>query len=347
MRTTPEIVLAALAASLLAGCNIVGETDAEPLDAQVIHPGGAVLQPRAIRTGDSRTEVSVRIINGRDRDIELNAGNEQSYLLTDQGEKLLLVAPATNPRLSVPPGQTIDASLIFAGQADGSSVVMILNERSRADNVNTASPRFQISLPLERAGRGALAEQSALSGMRPNAVSQLRPRTSPGSGLGGAGQSVSELRVVEALETELGAVDTERGTMVSLAGDVTFDFDKATIRQKAGATLDSLAQLILASRDGAITIEGHTDARGDDDYNQRLSEERAEAVASYLATKGVPEARLRTRGLGASRPVAPNASADGSDDEAGRQRNRRVEVILPGRMQSEGNEPRSRLEPAS
>ena len=68
---------------------------------------------------------------------------------------------------------------------------------------------------------------------------------------------------------------------------------------------------------------------GDDAYNKRLSEQRAAAVKAYLATKGVPEGRVRTIGLGELRPTAPNAQPDGTDDEAGRQRNRRVEVILP------------------
>lgn len=348
MRRVPHALLAATAIPLLlAGCNIVGgEAEGERLDTQLIHPGGVVLQVLSARMGDMRTEVSVRILNGRDREIELNNGNEQSYLLTGEGEKLLLVAPPANPSLSIPAGQTIDASLIFAGEPSGDAAILILNERSRADNVNTTSPRFEVSLPLAGAGRGTPPEQSALSAMRPNAASQLRPRSASGSGLAGAGQGVSELRVVEALRTELGAVDTERGTMVLLAGDVTFDFDEATIRQGARSTLDSLAELILASGNGTIAIEGHTDSRGEAAYNQRLSEERAKAVARYLATKGVPASRLETEGLGAARPAAPNTRPDGSDDEAGRQRNRRVEVILPDDAQPAGGGTQSRLEPA-
>jgi outer membrane protein OmpA-like peptidoglycan-associated protein len=88
--------------------------------------------------------------------------------------------------------------------------------------------------------------------------------------------------------------------------------------------------LIGAGGEGSISIEGHTDSRGDDAYNQRLSLARAEAVKAYLVEKGVAAGRLRTVGLGETRPVAPNANADGSDNEAGRQQNRRVEVILPG-----------------
>lgn len=344
-------LVATLAAPLLLlGCDLVGSGKGAPLDIQLVHPGGVVLQVLSARIGDERTEVSFRIVNGRDREVELNGGREQSYLLSDGGEKLMLVAPAANPRLSVPAGQTIEGTLVFAGEPDGSEAILVLNERSRSDNVYTNSPRFEARLPLEGAsGGGTIAEQSALSGMRPNAASALRPRAADGSGLeGGAGRSASQLRAVEALKTELGAVETERGMMISLPGDVTFDFDKATIRQEARGTLDRLAELILGSGGGTIEIEGHTDSRGEDAYNQRLSERRAEAVAVYLATKGVSEDRMRTRGLGETRPVAPNARPDGSDDEAGRQRNRRVEVIVPGgRQEAADGEATSRLEPVS
>nr|WP_243452880.1 OmpA family protein [Polymorphobacter multimanifer] len=152
-------------------------------------------------------------------------------------------------------------------------------------------------------------------------------------------QGGSTLRTVEALRSELGAVETERGTVISLSGDVTFDFDKATIRPAAQATLEQLAELIQAGGSGTIRIEGHTDSRGDDDYNKRLSEARAGAVKSFLVGKGIDAARLETIGLGEARPVAPNAGADGGDDEAGRQRNRRVEVILPKDGVSPGQRP--------
>lgn len=117
--------------------------------------------------------------------------------------------------------------------------------------------------------------------------------------------------------------------MVSLPGDVLFDFDKTDIRADAKPTLDRLAQLIAASPGGEISIEGHTDAKGDDAYNKRLSEGRAKAVQAYLIAAGVEAARLRTIGLGELRPTAPNAGPDGSDDPDGRQKNRRVEVVLP------------------
>lgn len=125
------------------------------------------------------------------------------------------------------------------------------------------------------------------------------------------------------------AEQTDRGTLVSLPGDVLFDFDKATLRADALPTLDKLAELIAAQAPPSVSIEGHTDAKGDDEYNRRLSEQRAETVRSYLVEKrGVQAALLKAIGLGELRPVAPNATATGADDTEGRQRNRRVEVVL-------------------
>lgn len=127
----------------------------------------------------------------------------------------------------------------------------------------------------------------------------------------------------------MNATETDRGTLISLPGDVLFDFDKAVVRADARPTLDKLALLIKAQNPPDVAIEGHSDGKGDDGYNQRLSEARALAVRDYLiSVQTVDGTKLATKGLGELKPVAPNMKPDGSDDEAGRQRNRRVEVTL-------------------
>lgn len=134
---------------------------------------------------------------------------------------------------------------------------------------------------------------------------------------------------VQELITELEGVDTDRGTVISLPGDVLFDFDKSDIRADAEPVLARLASLIEKLPQAPVAIEGHTDSKGADGYNQDLSERRANAVKAYLVGGfGVGDERLRTRGHGEKRPVAPNSNADGSDNPAGRQLNRRVEVII-------------------
>lgn len=320
---------------LIAGCDgglaTLAGGEGEPINAQAVHPAGVVLDVLSFKRSGDRTLVNVRVLNGRDRDIELAGSTDNSYLLTDSGEKLLLIDSLTNVDLAVPAGKTMDAALVFAGALPGSgSAVLVLNAQDSGSSSYTSSPRFEVSLPLDRAGGGSVPETSALSNMRGVPVSRFGPAASGGGSFGAAANASSSLQAVEKLKSDLGAVETDRGMVVSLAGDVTFDFDKDTIRDAAKPTLDRLAQLIAAGGAGQIAVEGHTDTKGDDAYNKRLSEARAAAVKAYLAGKGVDAARLRTIGLGELRPIALNAKPDGTDDEAGRQRNRRVEVILPG-----------------
>jgi OOP family OmpA-OmpF porin len=101
---------------------------------------------------------------------------------------------------------------------------------------------------------------------------------------------------------------------------VNFDFDSAAIRADAGAILDEAARALRDDPTVAITVEGHTDARGTDAYNQKLSERRARAVASDLVKRGVAASRITVAGRGESQPVASN------DTEEGRAQNRRVEI---------------------
>lgn len=116
---------------------------------------------------------------------------------------------------------------------------------------------------------------------------------------------------------------------IELAADVLFDFDKADILPKAQTALKQVASIIREKAKGKVRIEGHTDSKGSDAYNQKLSEQRAQAVKTWLSDKeGVQSVDFETQGFGAKKPVVPNKKPDGSDDPEGRQKNRRVEIIL-------------------
>jgi outer membrane protein OmpA-like peptidoglycan-associated protein len=123
--------------------------------------------------------------------------------------------------------------------------------------------------------------------------------------------------------------DSSRELRLYLAADVLFDFDKSSIRPDATATLHQVAAIVLARHRGMVRVEGYTDSKGGDAYNVRLSEQRAAAVKAWLVAKeGLDAATFSTRGFGSANPVVPNARPDGGDDQAGRQRNRRVEVVI-------------------
>jgi outer membrane protein OmpA-like peptidoglycan-associated protein len=112
-----------------------------------------------------------------------------------------------------------------------------------------------------------------------------------------------------------------------IGSDVLFDFDRSNIRSDAGLALHSVAQ-IVAEKNKPVTIEGHTDGKGTDAYNQALSERRALTVENELRHRVLGLPPMTVRGFGKTRPVAPNQHADGSDDPEGRQKNRRVEIVI-------------------
>jgi outer membrane protein OmpA-like peptidoglycan-associated protein len=131
-------------------------------------------------------------------------------------------------------------------------------------------------------------------------------------------QAAAEL---EAQFAALEAEQTERGLVVTL-DDVLFSVDETALQPGAATTLQRIAQALDENPDRNILIEGHTDSTGDASYNRNLSERRAEAVRSALVDQGVDPSRVATRGLGESFPIAAN------DTPAGRQLNRRVEIVL-------------------
>lgn len=107
---------------------------------------------------------------------------------------------------------------------------------------------------------------------------------------------------------------------IKLAADALFDFDKATLKPESDAVLARARAAILATAGVPLEVQGHTDAVGNDAYNQKPSEARARAVLDWLVAKGVPAAQLTSSGYGKSRPVADN------DTDKGRALNRRVEL---------------------
>lgn len=151
-----------------------------------------------------------------------------------------------------------------------------------------------------------------------------------GQGSAAAGTSVTgTVAGLEGLLKELGANVTEKEVRIALAADVLFDFDRAELKPEAEASLAKVATVVKAYPGAQIRIEGHTDGKGADAYNQELSEQRAAAVAAWLTSKGgVSRAQLTTAGLGKAKPIAHNTKPDGSDDPEGRAKNRRVEVVV-------------------
>lgn len=129
----------------------------------------------------------------------------------------------------------------------------------------------------------------------------------------------------EELEAELEDAKIERvgeGIQVTFDSGILFDFDSSNLRAEARANLADLAASLNEYEGTRVLVVGHTDSRGTDDYNQGLSERRANAAKTYLMQQGIAADRVDAVGRGESEPLATN------DTDAGRQENRRVEVAI-------------------
>lgn len=132
-------------------------------------------------------------------------------------------------------------------------------------------------------------------------------------------------RQARELDEELEGATVERvgeGIKVTFDSGILFGFDSYQLTSQAKSNIQEMAETLKKYEDTNILIEGHTDNVGKDNYNQRLSERRAQAVADYATSIGVDRSRIRTTGYGEEQPVAENES------EAGRAENRRVEVAI-------------------
>ena len=132
-------------------------------------------------------------------------------------------------------------------------------------------------------------------------------------------------QLLEQFNRILDTRDTQRGLVINMA-DVLFDTGKFALRPIAREKLARLGGIVLAHAGLNLDIEGHTDSTGSDELNQKLSDQRADSVRKYLIEQGLPETSLIAVGFGKSMPVADNSTA------AGRQQNRRVEIIVSGEL---------------
>lgn len=162
------------------------------------------------------------------------------------------------------------------------------------------------------------AQQSAEEAQRQAAIAQEQATMSQ--------QQAREAQMrTSKLETELkelNAKKTERGMVITL-GDVLFDTNKAELKSGGTRSLQKLAAFLKQHPERMVQVEGYTDSTGSIEYNLGLSERRARSVQSALMDMGINRNRINTRGYGVESPVANNTTA------AGRQMNRRVEIVLP------------------
>lgn len=206
--------------------------------------------------------------------------------------------------------------------------------RLQADAARQAAERARLDADAD-AARLALERQAAeaarLAAEQARAAAEAQASAAQAS-VAQAERERAELR--DRLRNQLNLVletrETARGLIVNVS-DVLFDTAKTTLKPGAREKLARVAGILLAQPGLQIAVEGHADSRGTDAYNQSLSEGRAGSVRDYLVAQGINQGAVGTAGFGESRPVATN------DTAAGRQQNRRVELVVTGEAIGRGN----------
>jgi outer membrane protein OmpA-like peptidoglycan-associated protein len=218
------------------------------------------------------------------------------------------------------PSTTAAIVTALAGSLLLSSCATYTGQTSAPDDPNRTRNNALIG-----AGIGVVA--GLLSG---GDATERRQRALVGAGVGGlAGGAIGAYQDRQEAElrrqmqgTGVDVVRQGDNITLNMPGSVTFAFDKAEVQPQFYPVLDNVASTLQQYNQTIIEVAGHTDSVGTDSYNQQLSQQRAEAVANYLNSRGIMRDRMITVGAGETHPVASN------DTDAGRAENRRVEITL-------------------
>jgi outer membrane protein OmpA-like peptidoglycan-associated protein len=263
-----------------------------------------------------RAEVSLQNAEdefaGKRTDKKTVAQNSRDAAQTAEDARLISVRKIEDQRLANERAAAAQREADASAQADQAGRDSLASERARLD----AERARQDS---EAAAQRALEQQRAAEAQ--SAAEAERARQSV------AQAEEEKARLREQLRGQLNAVletrETARGLIVNMS-DVLFDTGKYTLKPGAKEKLAKISGILLGHPGLNLEIEGHTDSVGGDALNQRLSEQRADTVRGYLVEQGVPAEAVVAHGFGKDRPVASNATA------AGRQQNRRVELVVSG-----------------
>jgi outer membrane protein OmpA-like peptidoglycan-associated protein len=249
------------------------------------------------------------------REAEANALAQQAKLRSEE-ELRLRTRAELEQRLEAERRARAEAeSAVALAQAEAARE-RALKDQAAAEQARQSAARAE----AEREAAMARAEAERARALNEQAAAE-RAREAAAR----AEREKAELRasLIQQLSLVLDTRETERGLVVNIS-DVLFDTAQYTLKPTAREKLARVSGIVLAHPGLRLEAEGHTDSTGSDEFNQQLSEKRAAAVRDFLAEQGIPPTSLGAHGLGKTMPVAPN------DTSAGRQRNRRVELIVAG-----------------
>ncbi len=255
------------------------------------------LAAASLKAEQDRAQIAARMV-------EIEAARKQAALAQANADKQ--AAALAQAQAQSKKDQTLIAERMAEAEAARKQAALA---QEAADKQTAALAQAQAAADKQAA---ELAEAQAAADKQAAALAEAQAKAARSQAL--IAQQEQQLK-------ELNAKKTERGMVITL-GDVLFNVNKAELSSGGINNVRKLADFLNKYPQRKVMIEGHTDSRGSDTYNQALSERRAEAVQKALGNMGVSSERVTTRGYGESSPAATN------DTAAGRQINRRVEIVL-------------------
>lgn len=334
-------------------------SDMKPITLRGKDSGASAVLKRVEVLSD-RVEIHATLKAGSEKDFDFSrTGTWTPSILEESNGSVHLLIPPKEPVLELSKGRSVDAVLVFAGTVpnDVTSLSLTLGGYFNMAPLTTTLtiPAGDTDLPDQGATNAEVAAETPAP--QPRVTPSPAPADSPSptaasmtgftsselpssasteygavrSGVSGvsvgttaSAPDVDPKKDAEAERSlkELGAQKTAEGWVLTLPETVTFDYNKAELKPGASATITKVAKLLAYYDKAKIAVQGHTDNTGDAAGNLDLSQRRADAVAQALASGGVQMSRMKVEGFGLTRPVASNA------DEAGRAKNRRVEIVL-------------------
>lgn len=220
--------------------------------------------------------------------------------------------------------ETRDLSYVAQRSAQKADAMgRIETDRAKTERANAVFAETQARLVTDTKAALVASEAAGAQGAARLATSETARReadlrTADAIAAGKA----ADARTAAALAALATSKQEERGLVITLSGSVLFRSAESTLMPEATKRLDQVAAALLETKERRLVVEGHTDSDGEDAYNQTLSQKRADAVRTYLISRGYSAGLITANGIGEGRPVAQNTSDEGKAN------NRRVEIVV-------------------
>lgn len=280
----------------------------------------AMTAREAAQTAEDSRLIALRRIEAERQEMERQAAADREAKAKQEADE------ADRQRVLAEEQQRLETQRRAQAEANAAQARadMAAAEKAKAEAEAARQAALAQQQQAEQARLAALAQQQALQ----QEAEKARLAAGEAERLRAQAETDKEnlrRQLLEQFSMILQTRDSARGLIVNMS-DVLFDTGKWTLRPGAREKLAKVAGIVLAHPGLRLEVEGHTDSVGSDDYNMKLSDQRAKSVREYLMAQGITDDNITARGFGETTPVAANDSA------AGRQQNRRVELVVSGEI---------------